>query len=749
MSDLQTKLIYNSTLMRIKVELSREQAVASSQPQEDLVTRSRAKMETAKASGEILEYEIFEERLIRVWNALRGATDLPDDFKLTMTLAAGLFHLAGVRVEKANKDKSLVNVSISAPSVTFQSWRYEWFKAFVELKARELGVTEQINNAQIYSAYVRGLAGDPVEDFSIGNTLMVETHDDKPFFLVASKQRQEIFVVILRVNELGSQDTMNSLLLQVRQAVSKMSKGEVRYLSQEKDLKNAIQSMLEGPEMIGEGLPAILLAAHASFVHRGTALGVSTPGHIHFTASEDNMNASISGFDLSYYQNFDVSPEWVQAEMKRCSIKLTIKDDVSAKLTEMILSHRDLNGFVVCSGVAAVSGQEPYIYQSFKDAASKTIPETESFTIDLRDLQQKTMVKEGELIAEIRHIKPAEAGCNIYGDVIEAAANEDFAIQVGEGVERKGRRFYATFDGVPVIDNQAISLNKSMIVEGDVNLRSGNIRFDGPVEIHGSIDTGSVVMTKGDLIVHGTIRGAHVKASGSITVYSGIITGTEGRIYAGGDVKADFVENSSVTCGGNLIVSKALLNCRIFCNGSIHVRSATGVLAGGKVICRERVKTSNLGFKRGASTDLVVGVDWRIAKRIEIQRERLLNLEKASHDYRLNLRTLVQKSSVQLTQKYKAMKEEMQQKLVKSKTIIERVQKTLQESSANLTFNPESKIFVVDQLSSNVKIQLCHVTIVIAQDFAKVALVPNQRRGSNIVPLEEIEAEERAQQARK
>jgi uncharacterized protein (DUF342 family) len=725
------------------------QCAATEQPPADLIARARAKMEAVKASGDILDYQIFENRLQRVWTAFRNASSVPEGFKLTMSLATGILDLHGLKVEKTSVDKALVKISISVPGSTVQTWKYEWFKTFVVRKARELGIKEHLNNAQIYSAYIRGSSGDPVQDFSIGNTAMGDSQGDKPFSVVASKQRREICLVIRRAKDLLAKATRDSLLQLVSQAVSKMSDNSAKYVVQKKDLIAALQSILEGPEVLGEDLPTVLLAAHASLVTQSNSSNVSAPGHIHFNVSEDKMEAAIAGFDLSYYKekDFEVNLEWLQSELKRCSIKSTIDEEVAAKLSEMIMSREDLNGMVVCYGVPAVAGREPYIYHSFKDTASKSTPENEDLDVDLRDLQQRTMVKEGQLVAELRYKKPAESGVTVYGDVVEPAINDDFVIHVGEGVQQKSRRFYATCDGVPVIENESISLNKSLIFNGDVDLRSGNIRFDGPVEIKGAIDNGSVVETTGDLIVHGTIRGAHVKAGGNITVYSGIVTGNIGSIYAGGDIRAEFVENSSVTCRGNLIVGRALLNCRVVSNGSIEIRANDGVLAGGKIICREKIKAGNLGFKRGASTDLLVGIDWRIARRIEIRRERLLKLEKASQDYRQSLRELVQKSKSQLTAKHKKMKEDMQQKLVKSKLIIERVEKFLQVATAELTYNSESKIIVVDQLSSNVKIQLCGQTIAVANEVASVAIVPKRRRGSFIVPLEEIEAEEKVQKA--
>lgn len=744
MTSAPIKMMYSSSLYRIKVELVRSRCLKSDAPPGDLVTRARAKMESVLMAGDIESFDVFESKLNSVWTAFRNANDLPEDLRVTMTLASGVLDLQGINVSKANGERGTVSISVTAPESTVSTWKYECFKTFVLKKSVDLGVTGTLNNAQLYSAYIRAASGELLENFQVGPAPLNDLQAEKPFSVIASKQRREICIVIRRVKELLDKSVRESLLQLVNQAVVKMSDASSKYVVQKKDLIAALQAILEGPEVLGEGLPAMLLAAHAPLGQLARTQEI-LPGHIHFSISDDKMEAAIAGFDSAWYKDssFDISVAWIQAEMKRCSIKAAISEDAVKKISEMIIAHENLNGTVVCHGVAPEGGKEPYIFQSYKESAIRSTADMDNDSVNLRDLQQRTLVKGGQLIAELRYKKPPRNGSNVYGDIVEPLQNDNMIIHIGEGVQQKGRRFYATHDGVPVIGDDAISLSKTMIFNGDVNLRTGNIRFDGPVEITGSIDNGSVVEVTGDLVIHGTVRGAFVKAGGSITVYAGIVTGNQGKIFAGGDISAEFVENSSITCRGNLKVGKAILNCNVVSNGSIEVRAKDGVLAGGKIICREQVRAANLGFRRGALTELVVGIDWRIARRIEIRRARLANLEKASQDYRQNLREIVQKSRNQMAAKHKLLKDELQSKLGRIRPIIERMEKFIQESTAQLTFNPNAKIMVDDQLVSNVQLQLCGQNISVSHDVAHVAILPKRQRGSYIVPLEEIEAEER------
>src|SRR5690606_24026810 len=142
---------------------------------------------------------------------------------------------------------------------------------------------------------------------------------------------------------------------------------------------------------------------------------------------------------------------------------------------------------------------------SYRDAQARVSGDLDEDEIDLREIQQRNTVSAGQLVAEIRYEEPPAAGKNVFGEEISPPDDDEIIVQTGDGIVAKGKnKFYAAADGLPTINEQTITLSKVLVHEGDVNLRTGNIRFDGPVEIKGSIDASAVVETTGDLIVHGT-----------------------------------------------------------------------------------------------------------------------------------------------------------------------------------------------------------------------------------------------------
>ena len=87
-----------------------------------------------------------------------------------------------------------------------------------------------------------------------------------------------------------------------------------------------------------------------------------------------------------------------------------------------------------------------------------------------------------------------------------------------------------------------------------MNLKSGNIIFDGPVEIRGDIDQGATVEATGDIKIIGNVEAATVRSrKGSVVVDGVIILKRTDRSQR---YPSHFIENSQVVAGERLLVQK-------------------------------------------------------------------------------------------------------------------------------------------------------------------------------------------------
>ena len=104
----------------------------------------------------------------------------------------------------------------------------------------------------------------------------------------------------------------------------------------------------------------------------------------------------------------------------------------------------------------------------------------------------------------------------------------------------------ATVVGQPVLVSHGVMVEPVLRL-AEVNLASGNIYFDGTVQIDGEVTQGMKVQAKGDIEVGGTVDGGLLDAGGDIRVAGGIIAGAQ--VKAHGAVSARFGENCSIWAG--------------------------------------------------------------------------------------------------------------------------------------------------------------------------------------------------------
>ena len=246
--------------------------------------------------------------------------------------------------------------------------------------------------------------------------------------------------------------------------------------------------------------------------------------------------------------------------------------------------------------------------------------------------------------------------------------------------------------------------------------------------------------------MRGSIRGAVIRVKGNLTVSEGINTGEAGSILVEGGLQAAFVESSRIYCQGEIVVEKAIINSDIISGKFIEVRNnLTGVVAGGEVSCREYLKAANCGFQNGAFTRLNVGVDWRLERTVRLRKSRLERILELQASDRQALREILAWVKKGLTKKQQEQRNAIQARLVKSRRLLESMQKHLEAAQAQLNYNPNSKVFISHTIYGNVDIYIGGRVIPMKKDVAGVAVLAKKKHGASIVTIDiglRLEAEE-------
>jgi uncharacterized protein (DUF342 family) len=751
---LEAKLGYIAGQQRVKVELTRQICLHSDAPPAELFQRAVAKLESVKKTGQIVNFEVYEDSVKKAWKKLREDTSIPEYQVVSMTLAQGLPKLAGFEFVPSANAKAAFDITISAPAREVAKWYHGWLVFALNRELQKQGKSDTVNSSQIKGAMMRAITGQKIAALPI-STVQSEIKPsapgevDKAYAIVANRARKEIAFVVKDMRAFLAKINEPALVKLVNIAANKMreqSGDDYKVLDDE--ITSQLRTLASGPEILGIDLPAVILGAIgvdaiAQPKEIPAANNKTLTAAFDIRVSDNRLTATVTNFSMDQYDNPDNTFDklWFRQQLKR----LRIPEKTSAahldSLVQSAAKQVDLSGMICAQGKGAIDGAGPYLHESYLDR-NTSASELESAVLDIRGLQQRSLVSTGDLIAEVRFKEEAKAGFDVYGEIIYPNPPAEIDVQVGEGIQRKdGGRYYATYVGVPTIEKNCISLSKILIHKGDVNLRSGDIVFDGPVEITGSVDTGASIVATGDITIIGSVRGGKVKAGGSISVTGGVVTGTTGYLEAKASIAAEFIENSRVHCGGTLRARKSILNCEIICGENVEILDQTeGILAGGSVSCKQDVMAANIGFKRGALTTLRVGVDWKIEKTVKIQTNRLKNVTDCQERDRLELREIVSKNRAQMTKKHDDKKKILQERLTQARTIMGKLQQKLDFYKAKLSFNMTSIVLVEGIMFNNVEVHIGGGKVSPPNDLAGIGLVAKKKRGTHIVPIDEARA---------
>ncbi|MDI1261449.1 FapA family protein [Aquabacterium sp.] len=262
--------------------------------------------------------------------------------------------------------------------------------------------------------------------------------------------------------------------------------------------------------------------------------------------------------------------------------------------------------------------------------------------IDFRELGDIPVVEADQALMRIIPETAGFLGRNINAEVLEPVRGQPVAFAAdlpGAKVDAQDPKLLrAVFAGQPVRVGDGVMVEKVVFFNG-ASIASGNITFDGTVQIEGDVLTGMKVQASGDIIVTGTVDGGHLEAGGSIRVGGGIIALATAR--AGDSVSARFVEHSQVDAGVGIAIDSMALQSQLQAGNQIIVGTQSpqrGRLVGGSARAMMLIRTPLLGDPSSTVTQVLVGVN----PVLEAEYQEVLGLIAKQNQEEENLSKLVQ-----------------------------------------------------------------------------------------------------------
>lgn len=295
----------------------------------------------------------------------------------------------------------------------------------------------------------------------------------------------------------------------------------------------------------------------------------------------------------------------------------------------------------VAAGTPPVAGVDAR-FDPLLDEISDRSPKVDADgLIDYREHGGICLVEPGTPLMRRTPATPGVAGCTITAVPLAPVPGKDhpFAEQLA-GAQPSANDpnvLCAAIQGQPVLVPQGVQVEPVLRV-AEVNLASGNIYFDGSVQIDGDVLHSMKVQATGDVSVGGTVEGAQIECGGNLLVGGGIIAQAQVRCQS--TVTARFAQASQVQAGHTLVLHDMALDAVLQAGADILIGEKNpqrGKLVGGSATAMLRLKVPTLGSNKAGVTRVCVGASPELEARYQLLQERI-ETEKTNED---NLQKLV------------------------------------------------------------------------------------------------------------
>ena len=299
----------------------------------------------------------------------------------------------------------------------------------------------------------------------------------------------------------------------------------------------------------------------------------------------------------------------------------------------------------IAEGQKPVNGQDSFIQYNFEtDQAKIKLREGSNGRIDFKDLNIIKNVVENQPLARKIPAEQGKVGRTVTGKFIPAKNGRDMPLPLGKNVHLgdDGVTIIADINGQVILSAGKINVEPVYTVQGDVNLKTGNIIFLGTVIINGNVEDGFSVKAAGNIEVNGTVGKAELDAEGDIIVHQGITGKNTGLVRAGRSIWARFIENTIVETGNMVVVSDGIINSQVDAFKQIICQGKRAHIVGGRLRASEEINAKIIGSPTsGTETICEVGIDPKSKMQFETLTEKKAEMEKQLDELQLNIQTLI------------------------------------------------------------------------------------------------------------
>ena len=309
-----------------------------------------------------------------------------------------------------------------------------------------------------------------------------------------------------------------------------------------------------------------------------------------------------------------ISSDVIKKLLTLSKITHGIEESELARIVSEKVYNQDVT---VATGRPVKHGEDGTVEYHFNTRPNATPNKgMDSGKVDHKELGMIEPCYKDQLLATLYPPTKPLPGITVHGEYVPADPGQKTRILKGKNTKlsEDETKLFSETDGHVTLKERLVVVSNVYVLNRDVDGKTGNIKFDGSVEINGNILEGFQVLATENITVSGTIGDAKVVAGGNISIKGGIVGKERGSVMAAGSIRTRFAEGARIKANGSLWVEDELLHSVVDVLGSVLVgvgpvlsRKQKGAIFGSKVIAGVEVNCMNLGADVSTTTDIYVG----------------------------------------------------------------------------------------------------------------------------------------------
>ncbi len=286
----------------------------------------------------------------------------------------------------------------------------------------------------------------------------------------------------------------------------------------------------------------------------------------------------------------------------------------------------------IAGGTAPIHGIGERIHIKVLEATGKKVQIRADGHADYKQQDKITIVKKGDLLVEITppSVETAD-GMDVLGNTIPAKQKAGVSYTIGANVRKELQtngviKVFAEVDGEFVFKKNVINVCKLYLVNHNVGLETGNVKFPGSVYVKGSVQAGFSVVSGENIVIENVVEEALISADGSIIVKKGVKGNGKAILRSKKNIQCLFAENAVILAVGDLHIRNSLLHCNVKCNGRLILGREKGTIMGGHIRVKYGMELINLGSMSEVKTKVSFGQDYLVSDQIELEEKEIKKL---------------------------------------------------------------------------------------------------------------------------